>query len=92
MTQRKLAHITAIHSNPNYDQKEVNKDQIIQNMEQRFEQALDSLYISEEVEKKVEEDAFLSAGKRGLEWTKKYEKSGKVLEEANKEEMDIDQM
>lgn len=74
MSWRKLAQITAIHANPNYDQKEVNKEQILQDMENKFNQALETLYEdTQEVKKRMEEDPFLAAGKRGLEWTKDHE-------------------
>ena len=76
LTWRKLAHITAINANPNYDQKEVNKKQILEDMEHKFNQALEMLYEPEEISKRVEEDPFLAAAKRGLEWTDQHVKKG----------------
>ena len=93
LTLQKLAHINAIHSNPNYDQKDAHKTQVIQEMEDRFQSAIDSLFQdTTDVEKRMKEDPFFLAGKRGMEWIDAYE-TGRALPERKEhgEQPDIDQ-
>jgi len=71
---RKLALITAIHSNTNYDQKEANKQEILESIESRFDDAIASLYMTEQDQKIIDDELnnneFLKAGRRGFD---KYE-------------------
>lgn len=81
--------ITAIHSNPNYDSKEVDKQQILEDMEMKFEIAIDGLYTTDEEKQAMEDDPFLKASKAGLEWTKEYE-TGHAQPEKNDIGMKVD--
>lgn len=46
-------------------------------MEEKFEQAIDELYSDEKVTKKLDDDPFFAAGRRGLQWIDESEKPTK---------------
>lgn len=46
----------------------MNKSEIFQEMEEKFETAIDELYSDKKIDKKLEDDPFFAAGKRGMQW------------------------
>lgn len=45
LTQRKLLTISSFYSNPNYDSKEVNRDDMIKKLEAQFAELIDNIYL-----------------------------------------------
>ena len=67
--RRKQAHIAALHSNQTWDDKENNRPQAIENLEEHYEQVKDMIWSSsDEVKEEIVEtdNAFMRAGKRAL--------------------------
>ena len=67
LKQRKLDMINAIHSNPNMDQESVNKSDAVRQVEEQFDEAIESIY-EDRVEKIDKKNPFFAAIDRGLEW------------------------
>lgn len=45
LTHRKLLLISSFYANPNYDSKEVNRDDIIKKLEEQFAELIDNIYV-----------------------------------------------
>lgn len=89
---RKNLQIAAILSNPNYDQKEVNKKQIIEEVEDNYTEAINKVYghVSYEDEVDFENNPFFSAGMKRLPPKEGAEQSNAQQNEVETE-YDLDQ-
>lgn len=67
--QRKLFHINALYSNPNYDSEEVNRDQIVEKLEDQFDDAIHAVWTgqtTDEEEIDYKNDPFFAPIEKGL--------------------------
>lgn len=92
LTQRKIAMVGALYSNPNYDGKENHdkRDQIIQRIEENFNDTVKKLYNKayqvEEEKDELKDNPFFAASERGLK-----EQGVPELKEFLEEEYEVDQ-
>ena len=69
LKQRKLDMISAIHTNPNYDGEKVDKAGHVREIEDQFDEAIESVYTGKSAGEEIDKsNPFFAAIDRGLEW------------------------
>ncbi len=67
LSNRRNLQIAAIMSNPNYDEKEVNKEKVIEDIEEAYKDAINKVYgYIREDDVDLYANPFFAAGMRGL--------------------------
>lgn len=61
LRQYKLAHINALYANSNYDSKEINRQNMVAEMEDNFTQAVNSIYGYAQPEIDLSDNPFFAA-------------------------------